>query len=429
MAHSDVDLFKVEAGPLELTELRRQNQELNIQEYERRETVLKSRPLALFIELTQNCNLRCPMCRYGEKYRPELNMPVEMYERVAEELFPSAYLVDLRGWGESTMLPYFGRIVADTLSYRVQLRLVTNGQINRPGVWDIMMRAHGIVAVSCDAADPDLFAILRAGGTVERLKKTVRTIVAARDRHGAPRESVHFNTCASRDNLHDLPRLVEMAAELGVARVVIHPLVSHLNDPSHLRHDLDGAADAYEKTVARGRTEGVVVQIGAAPDTPLAIPDLVRRPPCIHPWSYAYVSYDGGVGFCDHMIGSKRWALGSIIGHSFEEIWNGPGWTGIRQAHLTGDIPDQFAPCRYSYANRYIDFEHVVYPHLADRMLTSEQDRPVTYRRDPELVPSAVWIPEHAGGDAVRFEGGALVPQEFVTVRPGLDSGDPAQAR
>ncbi len=44
---------------------------------------LASRPLAIFLELTQNCDLSCPMCRFGEKYNPAWNMPLDMFQRIA----------------------------------------------------------------------------------------------------------------------------------------------------------------------------------------------------------------------------------------------------------------------------------------------------------------------------------------------------------
>jgi MoaA/NifB/PqqE/SkfB family radical SAM enzyme len=375
----------------EHTALRQRNQALNIDEYHRRADRLESMPLAVFVELTQNCNLSCPMCRYGEKYNPDWNMPREMFEAIADELFPTAMLVDLRGWGESTILKNFDQLLDIALRYRPQLRLVTNAQVNRPDVWDQLMSAHATITVSCDAADPELFAILRRGGTIKRLRTTVGAIVAARDAYGAPRESVLFNSVVSRDNLHDLSSIIDLAADLDVPRVVFHPLVAALDDPAHLRGDLDGAARAYDAAAERARERGVVMQLGAAPDPSLALVDRVRVPPCMHPWAYAYVNYAGGVGFCDHLIGDPRYTLGSLRTSSFDEIWNGEQWAALRRSHVTGQVEDRFAPCRYSYAQRYIDFEDRVHPERARLVVSTEHDLALTARRDPQQVPAVPW--------------------------------------
>lgn len=86
------------------TKLRRDNREQNIAEYRAGKLRLDSRPLALFVELTQSCNLECPMCRFGAKYDPSWNVPLELFERVAEELFPTALVVDIRCRGASPIL-------------------------------------------------------------------------------------------------------------------------------------------------------------------------------------------------------------------------------------------------------------------------------------------------------------------------------------
>lgn len=374
------------------TSARADNRALNYAEYDRRATRLASRPLAIFLELTQNCNLSCPMCRFGEKYNPAWNMPVDMFQRIAEELFSTAILIDLRGWGESTILKNFDQFIDIALRYRPQFRLVTNAQVNRPEIWDTLMSAHSSITVSCDAADPELFEKLRRGGTIARLRTTVSEIVAARDRYGAPADNVQFNSVVSRDNLHDLPSLVDLAADLGVPLVVLHPLVAAIDSPSHLRGDLAGAERAYAKAADRARERGIVLQAGAAPDPSLAITDRVRMPPCMHPWAYAYVNYQGGVGFCDHLIGDPQFVLGSLRDSSFEEIWNGDAWAGLRASHITGEIDDRFSPCRYSYAQRYVDFEHMVYPERAALIVSSERDLALTARRDPEVVKAVPWM-------------------------------------
>ncbi|MFI5572427.1 radical SAM protein [Streptomyces sp. NPDC051740] len=383
----DDRLLAASVHPFELTDRRRDNQALNLEEYQQGAVKLRSRPLALFVELTENCNLKCPMCRFGEKYDPALNMDEQMFDRLADELFPYAHLVDVRGWGESTMLSGFGDMVLRALEHRVRVRVVTNGQINRPAVWDAMMRGQGIVTVSCDAASPALFKKLRGGGTLERLEATCRALVEARDRYQVPRDHVNFNVVSSMDNLDELADIVRLASRLDIPLVVIHPLVAPADDPSHLRQDLGRTREAYAEAAQAGRELGVVVQLGAAPDPSLALPEMVRKPACMHPWSYAYIRYNGDVGFCDHLIGNGEYTLGSLRENTFDEIWNGEAWQSLRQAHVQGEIPDAFAPCRYTYAQRYIDFEHLVHPDRAEMIVSSATHAEITRTRDPGQVP------------------------------------------
>lgn len=206
------------ASTFQDTPERRRNRALNAAEFRASRTELDSRPLALFVELTQNCNLECPMCRSAQRYDARFNLSLDTFRDLAAELFPTAHVVDLRGWGESMMLPWFAEVVDIALEHRPQLRLVTNGQVNRAPVWDTLMAAHALVVVSCDAATPELFRRLRGGGRLPRLVETVRELVRARDRHGAPERNVELLTVVSRDNLAELPAIVQLAADLGVRK-------------------------------------------------------------------------------------------------------------------------------------------------------------------------------------------------------------------
>jgi MoaA/NifB/PqqE/SkfB family radical SAM enzyme len=377
---------------LVMTEARKRNQQLNMEEFAQRATRLRSRPLALFIELTENCNLNCPMCRSARRYNPKFNMSRDLFERIADELFPHALVVDLRGYGESTILKDFDHLVRVTLNHQPRIRLVTNGQADRPDIWEQLMDAGSMIALSCDAATPELFAKLRAGGTLERFKRTARSIVQARNRAGADRDLVVFNTVASLDNLDELPDVVSVAASLDVARVVLFPVQTPLGSPSHLRGDVPRTRAAYLAAAERARSLGIDLQLGAAPDAALAQQHLVKTHPCMHPWGYTYINYSGGVGFCDHLIGDHHYILGSLWKRSFEDIWNGPEWVALREGHVAGAIPDRFFPCRWCFAQRYVDFEHLIHPAYGEGIVSSSGMLPVVADGNPNDHRCLPWM-------------------------------------
>lgn len=361
-----------ETLPFLLTEERKFNQELNAREYAERQTTVVSRPLAWFVELTQNCNLKCPMCRSGEKYDPAYNLPLNVLDKLAAEVIPLTHIVDLRGWGESTMLPWFSDTIDMFTQYRPQLRLVTNGQVNRSVVWEKLMRAHAMVVVSCDAATPELFTHLRGGGRLARLKDSVRELVRLRDYYNVPDRNVEILTVVSAANLGDLPGIISMAAELGVRKVTFNPIQTASSDCNHLRHDLPSTAVAYRAAANVARSEGVLLQLGAAPDSALVIPGMAKVNPCMHPWSYAYLDYAGRVGFCDHLIGNEKYTFGSVRDKSFEDIWNGPEWRRLRGEHVAGKISDRHYPCRWCFKNRYVDFEDRIHQSYRERVVSTE---------------------------------------------------------
>jgi len=60
-------------------------------------------PKALYIELTNRCNLKCKMCRSEGTAGHDMGRELFLY--IVNTLFPHAAFVDFRGCGESTILP------------------------------------------------------------------------------------------------------------------------------------------------------------------------------------------------------------------------------------------------------------------------------------------------------------------------------------
>ena len=59
-------------------------------------------PRAIYLELTDRCNLTCPMCRTG-KIKGD-GLPLRLFREIAEELFPHAVYVDLEARREHNPL-------------------------------------------------------------------------------------------------------------------------------------------------------------------------------------------------------------------------------------------------------------------------------------------------------------------------------------
>lgn len=366
------------------------NRDLNIREYEARKTRLNSMPLALFIELTQNCNLSCPMCRSAGGYDSEWNMAQQSLDELYGEVLQKAMIADLRGFGESTLLKEFPRRVKELLDTGVQLRLVTNGQVNRVDAWDIMMAHSSLIAVSCDAASDELFGVLRRGGSITRLSKTVAEITKRRDQHGAQDDLVCLTVAVSRPNLAELTGIVQLAESLNVHKVVLFPIQIDLDHEWHLRGDLDGTARALDAARAEADRLGVVLQLGAALDPSHVLPDKVKES-CMHPWSFAYVNFAGRVGFCDHLIGDPQYTFGSLAELPFKEIWNGPRFDSLRAAHARKQIPNEFNPCKWCFKQRYVDFEHLLHESYATRVVSSKSGDLLQLIGDPEMLPASVF--------------------------------------
>ncbi|HNQ89131.1 MAG TPA: radical SAM protein [Verrucomicrobiota bacterium] len=371
--------------------LRQRNREAALEAWRRGETSLESRPVALFIELTQRCNLACAMCRSTQSRPTASDMSEAVLRYIEAELLPSASLVDLRGWGESTLRRDFSGLVERFGVPGVQLRLVTNGACNDSQVWRRLMERRAIVAVSLDAADDVTLRRLR-GISLERVLDTLRELVRWRDRCGVPDRHVAITAVVGAPNLEQMPQLVRLAAQIGIRRVICFALIALPADPWHLSHrPLHEITALLDQARLEALDCGVELRLGSALHESLTL-DAHLLPRCLHPWMYCYVDYLGRVGFCDHLVGRVDYTVGRLGERSVSELWNGATMVALRSQHVSrqGD-GGLFYPCAWCYRNRYPDFEEVLDETWQERSVsTCVVDR--LYGLHPERTSSRPFV-------------------------------------
>ena len=372
------------------TEARDANRLLSRFEYSAGETVLKSKPRALFIELTRHCNLLCPMCRVAGQVSPSQTMNEDLFSRVESELFPTADMIDLRGWGESLILPEFENRARRAAQYGAALRVISNMSFRRDDIIDLLGELGFYVGISIDSADPKLLAELRRGARLELIERNLRRLSEIYHQRGIANRLNLYVTC-QRPGLNGLDRIVELAHRVGIVDVRLAPvatnnhLLSIATSASHIESSLERVLVASQKT-------GVKVSFTASlVDGRLPNED---GGPCLHPWTWCYVAYNGRIGFCDHLIAADQYTFGSIQETPFEEIWNSVEWVALRGEHVTQRRPSapHFHECAWCYKNRHVDCEDIVEPGYADNRLTIlDASASLRQRTDGTAVASGLW--------------------------------------
>jgi radical SAM protein with 4Fe4S-binding SPASM domain len=352
--------------------LREENRRLNLREYSDGRTKLISRPRYVLVELTQGCNLRCPMCRPDIIPTKGMSMSRERFGRIANELFPTAEMVDLRGWGESLILPDVEEFIRTTARYGTTMRFVTNLSFHRDEVLDCLAEFGCHVAVSFDTADPNLFSHLRHGANLAQVSRNIEHLLDRYRKHSQQVDLVYLTCTVQSPALKHLSDIIDFAANRGVREVRIFGVTAGSQSELSLANSTEEVDLALGRVATRALETGVRVfvgtRLGSMPENPLG------GPACIHPWAYAAITFDGHVGFCDHLIGpdGASYLIGNLDTSTFEQIWNGPEWKELRREHLTTrrSSANKFHECDWCYRNRYIDFEHLFEPGAEHRRVT-----------------------------------------------------------
>jgi MoaA/NifB/PqqE/SkfB family radical SAM enzyme len=369
-ASEPVQIRRLEVDAPARVDLRETNNWILEREIANGITTMRGVPNILFLELTRRCNLACSMCRPGMMKERTLDMSEAVLRRIEEDLLPTARVVDLRGWGESLVRRDFLSIVERLAQPGVQLRVLSNGTIPKPEIWQNLMRHRAWVGISVDATENGLLKELR-GARIEPIEKSLRSLVHWRDVYGNHAKNVYLTVTVSTRNLDNLEQLLSWAHQLGVKRVHMIPIHLAPSNPRSLGHREAAIPPVFDRLHAMANGYGMTLQLGGAMTTALALKDrLLDR--CIHPWMYTYITYAGDVGFCDHLIGRDYLTSGNILDRPFEEIWNSPPLVTLRADHLAKREDHPYHEhCTWCFRNRYADFEHEIRPELSSILVTN----------------------------------------------------------
>jgi MoaA/NifB/PqqE/SkfB family radical SAM enzyme len=266
-----------------------------------------SPPLPRFVQIEPvgQCNLRCQMCAIqfredGPPHGPLAFLGFDDFKRLVEG-FGDIDELQLQGLGEPTMHPRFFDMVSWASARGI--RVSTNSNLT---LWS-ERRARQCVEsgldalhVSLDAATPELYERIRCGAHFSKVIRNLRRVMEAR-RDAASPLHVRIVTVLMRQNLHELPSIVRLASDEGVADVFVQYLCHDFEEhslPESYRPMRDfihaQALDEVPRHVlaqAFARARVVADQC----DVSLRLPPLERRAAafegsrCDWPWRGAYV--------------------------------------------------------------------------------------------------------------------------------------------
>jgi len=368
-------------------------------EYRRGEMNPTSLPFKGILELTQNCNFKCYMCPQSmepkfAKYNNALNMPAELFVRLAEEFFPTATFVDLRGFGESTILPWWD----DVLTYLerfpfVNWHLVTNLGVPRAAMWERMIRLGFELGFSCDGATQETFEAIRVHSRFPTILNNLEAIKQAR-RKFKNRGYIYFISTIQKGNIRELRKIVEMAHKYEVGEVQFkavqgapwQPELYSISDDEvalfvsqavdcalELKVNVNFNDHFFTKNIDPVKVKRVnefprlsvsnfhpfdqdFWMVNKMPEIMNQIIDSSRvsvHQKCFKPFSFTYVNYEGLMGTCNHMMFPDLRVMGDLNKNSFKEIWNSEKYVQFRKELWMAKPSDP--RCQWCFKHRLAD--------------------------------------------------------------------------
>jgi radical SAM protein with 4Fe4S-binding SPASM domain len=294
----------------DMAQLWRQNRARLSQDLLRERVVSTGRPAHMKIELTNFCNLACPMCPHEQMQRAVGYMKPELFRRVIDQSAPWLEFAYLHHLGESLFHGKIGELIQYGRSKGVAMGLSTNATYLDHRKGKILLESGlDFLVISMDGASPDTYDRMRVGGDFATTVKNVRAFFALKKQ---------------------IPNSLT---------VVVQMIVTAEN-----HHEVKDFAALWQKDGAQVMIKEARDWAGQVKLVQLGKPPAVNRAPCKMLWTELTVLWDGKVVPCVNVFEHDN-LLGDFSRQTLDDIWNGSELVRLRQAHLADEV-DNIPVCR-----------------------------------------------------------------------------------
>lgn len=321
-----------------------------------------SRPVCVYLETTNRCNLLCTTCpRTYAELEPPADMSWQLFTSIVDQI-PDLQRAVLHGVGEPMLvknLPKMVRYLKDRGTY---VLFNTNGTVlNEKNGRALIEAGLDELRVSLDAANAKSFRAIRGKDYFDRILRNVRAFRNLQEREGKDRPRVSAWLTGLKQTIAELPAFVEVAAGIGVKEIYLQRMVFFEQDAVGLarpdqalyehmtREETAHLAAATE--LARSR--GIVFSAsGAASEPGMSLARHDDGSPwalCRRPWTVMYFTANGRALPCCiapfSQRGYENYTLGDATQQTLHDIWNGAAYRSFRAALLSDKPAAACASC------------------------------------------------------------------------------------
>ena len=212
--------------------LKQQNYKLFLTEMTEQKVELSSKPLSIQVALTNMCNLSCSFCPGRglncDTTKPPYHMPFETINKLNPFFSSLKHFSPTSSNGEPFLYKSFPEFIdlADSTNLSSVMQLVSNGtQIHRHG-FNILSRINNIT-ISFDAAEKDLFELLRRGSKFEQVIENITKL-----RKEQPEITMQAHTVVNRLNLEKLVDIYEFVKDKGFNALSLNNIIGSKDNPA-----------------------------------------------------------------------------------------------------------------------------------------------------------------------------------------------------
>jgi MoaA/NifB/PqqE/SkfB family radical SAM enzyme len=271
----------------------------------------KSAEAIIDLELTALCNADCTFCPREHLGRTNKYLPMEVVERIAEELRHDGIRrkIVLCGIGEPTLHPEVVNIVRILTEAGAEVCMTNNGsRMDTDRFTNLAEAGLQEVNFSVNATTDETRQLVMKQKNFERVRQNVRDVLALRDAQ-FPHIEVHLSFVLCPQNQHEVDDFVREWRDCTANALWIHPV----NNRANLLTSEYGQINAEEVARRYSRDPRVIVDLwdhGFAPDAANL---------CSVVQATQFITSDGDILLCalDH---ERKNILGNVMSKSLVRL-------------------------------------------------------------------------------------------------------------
>lgn len=285
-----------------------------------RKPVATGKPIAISVEPTTSCNLRCPECPSGLRAfsRPTGMLSAELFEQIVGQLHKELWYLTLYFQGEPYLNPHFFDFVKAANAKRIYTSTSTNAHyLSADNARKTVESGLDRLIISIDGTTQEVYENYRIGGKLDKVLEGTKNLIEQKKKLKSRTPHVIFQFLVVEPNRHQIADAVKLADDLGVDEIRFKSAQVYEYENGNPLIPADGNYSRYKKNS----------------DGTYSLKNKLLNH-CWKMWHSCVITWDGSVVPCCFDKDATH-KLGSLKEKPFYQIWQSPEYNHFRASLLT----------------------------------------------------------------------------------------------
>lgn len=273
-------------------------------------------PVALAIEPTTSCNLRCPECPSGLRSftRPTGMLEKTLFENVISELKDTLLYLTFYFQGEPFLHKDFLEMVKFASNKGIYTSTSTNAHyLNYENAKATIKSGLDRVIISLDGTTQDTYQQYRIGGSLDKVIEGTKNLIAAKRELNSSTPHIIFQFLVVKPNEHQIAEAKELSKTLGVDEIRFKTAqIYDYENGSGLIPENDKYARYRKNTEGKYEIKNKLLNH------------------CWKMWHSAVITWDGLVVPCC-FDKDAEYRMGNVSKQTFKEVWMSEKYLSFRK--------------------------------------------------------------------------------------------------